>query len=206
MPDYQKGKIYKLWSPQGNEIYIGSTTNLLANRFAGHKSKHNCSSKYLFQNYTDVRIELIEAFACNNKMELNKREGEHIRVNDCLNKLIAGRTKQEWQKQHYENNKEQIAEYKKEWYEDNKEKIAEYHKEWYEANKEKKKEYYEANKEKLAEKKKERYEANKEEILERMKEKIKCECGCEVSRNNIPRHRRSNNHKEIMLMLQQHQD
>jgi predicted GIY-YIG superfamily endonuclease len=39
MPDYQKGKIYKLWSPQGNEIYIGSTINPLAKRLGHHKSQ-----------------------------------------------------------------------------------------------------------------------------------------------------------------------
>jgi hypothetical protein len=37
MPDYQKGKIYKLWSPQGNEIYIGSTINPLAKRLVSIK-------------------------------------------------------------------------------------------------------------------------------------------------------------------------
>ena len=127
MPDYQKGKIYKLWSPQGNEIYIGSTINPLAKRFGQHKTdgncnSKNCNSKYLFENYDDVRIELIELYPCNSKMELNKKEGEHIRENECLNKRIAGRTPKEW----YEDNREHIQEYKKEYREDNKEKIKEW--------------------------------------------------------------------------------
>ena len=217
MPDYQNGKIYKLWSPQGNEIYIGSTINSLAKRLGGHKSKRNCRSKYLFQNYTDVRIELIQEYPCNNKMELNKREGEHIRANNCLNKEIAGRTRQEYyednkeklaekNKKWYENNKEKLAERHKEYYDSNKGKIAERHKEWREANKEKIAEYYENNKEKMKEKNKEYYEANKEKILEKNKEKIKCECGCEVSRNDIAKHRRTNKHKKIMQMQSQHQD
>jgi hypothetical protein len=32
MPDYNNGKIYKLWSPEGDDIYIGSTVNSLAKR------------------------------------------------------------------------------------------------------------------------------------------------------------------------------
>jgi predicted GIY-YIG superfamily endonuclease len=72
MPDYQKGKIYKLWSPQGNEIYIGSTINPLAKRLGHHKSHYNnCNSKYLFENYDVVKIELIEEYPCNNKMEID---------------------------------------------------------------------------------------------------------------------------------------
>jgi predicted GIY-YIG superfamily endonuclease len=59
MPDYKNGKIYKLWSPQGDEIYIGSTTQSLAKRKAEHKQmKNSCCSKLLFEKYDDVRIEL----------------------------------------------------------------------------------------------------------------------------------------------------
>ena len=193
MPDYQKGKIYKLWSPQGNEIYIGSTINTLANRLGHHKKpSNNCNSKYLFENYTDVRIELIEEYPCNNKMELNKREGEHIRAKDCLNKQIPGRTRQEYR----EANKEEILEKRKDYYKSNKEKIAEKDKKYYENNIQKKQEYQ-----------KEYYESNKGKIAEKEKEKIKCECGCEVCRYVIARHRRSNKHKKIIKqMLQQHQD
>ena len=106
MPDYQKGKIYKLWSPQGNEIYIGSTVNSLAKRLSQHKSYRDCNSKYLFENYNDVRIELIEEYPCDNKIQLNKKEGEHIRNNTCLNRCIPGRTKKEREKKYRENNKD----------------------------------------------------------------------------------------------------
>ena len=127
MPDYQNGKIYKLWSPQGEEIYIGSTTQSLAKRKALHKQmKNKCCSKLLFEKYDDVRIELIEKYPCENKMELDRREGEHIRNNDCINKYIAGRTIKEYR----EDNKEKIKEQKKEWYEDNKEQIREQQKEY----------------------------------------------------------------------------
>ena len=129
MPDYQNGKIYKLWSPNGDEIYIGSTIQKLCDRRAKHKNSMNCSSKILFEKYDDVRIELIEYFPCNNKEELNKKEGEYIRNNDCVNRCIAGRT----DKEYYEDNKEQTKEYR----DNNKEHKKEYDKEYYENNKKK---------------------------------------------------------------------
>ena len=171
MPNYQNGKIYKLWSPQGGYIYIGSTTHLLAVRKAEHKRKNSCSSKILFEKYDDVRIELIEEYPCKNKMELNRREGEHIRNNDCVNKLIAGRTKKEYR----EDNKENISEKLKEWRENNKD---------YNLN------YYTENKEKIAEKHK-----------EKLKEKITCECGCEVSKINLSTHKKTKKHIKLMSSI-----
>ena len=112
MPDYQKAKIYKLWSPQGteDEIYFGSTTDELYKRKSSHKSKKNCKSKILFEKYDDVRIEIIEEYPCNNKEELLKKEGEYIRNNKCLNRIIPDRTKKECDKEYREKNKEQIKE------------------------------------------------------------------------------------------------
>ena len=135
MPDYNNGKIYKLWSPEGIEIYIGSTTTSLSQRKAKHKhNSHLCRSKILFEKYDDVRIELIENCPCNSKEELDKQEGEHIRKNtECVNMRIAGRTPKEWYQDNREHNKERCKEY-------------------YENNKEKFKEYYEKNSEKINEK------------------------------------------------------
>ena len=125
MPDYKNGKIYKIWSPEGNDIYIGATTQALYKRFHAHKTRKECSSKLLFEKYTDVRIELLECCPCDNKEELTKKEGEYIRNTNCINRRIAGRT----QKEYYEDNKEKIKErhkkYDKERYENNKEKILE---------------------------------------------------------------------------------
>ena len=123
MPDYKNGKIYKLWSPQGNEIYIGSTVQPLYKRFHHHKNERKCSSKILFEKYNDVRIELIECFSCDNKEELTKKEGEYIRNNDCVNKCIAGRTDKEYKKEYYE---EKYKFQKQKYYQENKEKIKEY--------------------------------------------------------------------------------
>ncbi len=39
MPNYNNGKIYKLWSPEGDDIYIGSTTQPLTARKSSHKKR-----------------------------------------------------------------------------------------------------------------------------------------------------------------------
>ena len=193
MPDYQKGQIYKLWSPQGNdnEIYIGSTVQPLYKRKNTHKASKNCSSKILFEKYDDIRIELIEYFPCNNKQELGKKEGFYIRNNDCINKNIAGRT----EKEYYEDNKEKIKEY----LQDNKEKIKEQKKEYYEDNKDKIKEYRDNNKEKKKEYMKEYYEDNKEKIKENNQKKITCVCGRTISFHEKPRHERTKIHQNFIM-------
>jgi len=185
MPDYKNGKIYKLWSPEGDDIYIGSTVNSLAKRKGDHKADSNSdiiiTSKILFEKYDDVRIELIEEFPCKNKMELNKREGYYIRTLDCVNRYVAGRTQKEYnednrekikeqQKQYKEGNKEHIKIIKKKYTEEHKEDKKDYDKDYYEKNKEQKKEYYEKNKEYFKERKGELYENNKDEINQRRRE------------------------------------
>jgi len=203
MPDYQKGKIYKLWSPQGteDEIYFGSTTDKLYKRKNQHKSKRNCKSSILFEKYDDVRIEVLEEYPCNNKNELIKKEGEYIRNNKCLNRNIPDRTIKEYR----ENNKDKITEYQKEyqqkWYKINKKKLTEQHKNWNEQNKEvvaeQKKIYYQNNKEEIVEKRKERYEKNKETLTE----KVTCVCGCIFRKDGLIRHQKNNKHIKLMEKL-----
>lgn len=156
MPDYKLSKIYSIRSHQTEEIYIGSTTQSLAVRLAKHKTPTNkyCSSTEILK-YPDAYIELIELFPCNSKEELNRKEGEHIRSSNCVNKNIAGRTREE----HYQDNKDKLLEQQKEYDKINKDKIAEY-----------KKEYYQDNRNKILEQKKEYEQINKEKIAERQKQ------------------------------------
>ena len=131
---YTKGKIYCLKSCQTNKIYIGSTKQILNERFRKHKCDYNrylngkCHYMTSFDilQYDDAYIELIEEYPCENKAQLERREGEIIKLNEnCINKNIAGRTKQEYGKEYYEKNKDKLCEYKKEYYETNKDKINE---------------------------------------------------------------------------------
>jgi len=178
--DYKNGKIYKLWCVESDLIYIGSTCSPLYKRLYQHKLKtNNISSKKLFELSNNVKIELILNFPCNNINELNKKEGEIIRLNKekCVNKIIAGRTNEEYyndnkskireqQKQYDKDNKDKIKEQKKNYYEVNKEKLLEHQKEYNNNNKELKKEYdkqyYKAKKELKKEYYKQYYKAKKE--------------------------------------------
>jgi hypothetical protein len=175
--DYKNGKIYKITDIAYTKMYIGSTCQPLSKRLSKHKNdykvwkdgkKGKVTSFDLFDEFgiENCKIELIENFACNCKDELQKKEGEHIKNNDCVNKLIPGRT----QKEFYIDNKDKILEYKKKYYIDNKDN----RKDYIEANKEKikesKKEYREANKEKIKDNKKKYYELNKEKISEYKKD------------------------------------
>ena len=41
MPNYQEGKIYKIYNAVNDEIYIGSTTRKLSERMAEHRKPCN---------------------------------------------------------------------------------------------------------------------------------------------------------------------
>jgi len=187
MPNYQNGKIYSLRSHQTDDIYIGSTTQSLAVRKAGHRDnyKKHLNGKYPFTTsfniikFDDCYIELMENYQCNSRNELERREGQLIREMDCVNKNIAGRTPKEYR----DDNKEVIAERTKKWREANKEVIAE-----------NEKKYREANKEVIAENKKKWQAANEEKL----KEKKFCECGGKYTHVNKAQHSKSKKHQAYM--------
>jgi hypothetical protein len=214
MTDYLNGIIYmiKKFDDYDNEnVYIGST-NDIERRKNQHKKRCNNPNdkKYNLKVYQYIRdngrwdefvINVIEAYPCSCKRELEKREDEIMcQMDSKLNTNRANRGQKQYRIDNREKileyNKEQLLEQNKEYYELNKEKILEYNKEWYENNKDKvleyHKEYYENNKDKKLEYQKEYYENYKDKIKERQKEKIKCDiCGFEINRNNLPRHKRS---------------
>ena len=128
MPDYKNGQIYRLWSPHTDKFYIGSTCNMLAKRFHEHfhgykkflKSNTNYTSSYkLFElGMNDVEIELIELCPCNSRAELNRREGELIRLHkdNIVNLFDAGRTRQEYEDANRDYIYNKFKKYKHEWY------------------------------------------------------------------------------------------
>lgn len=129
---YQNGKIYKLWSPSKNLVYYGSTIETLTQRLLRHltsyenyeKTNHYYSS-FIVLECEDYKIELVEEYPCNNKTELEKKEGEYIRANECVNFRIAGRTKQEYVNDTKEQKKQYDKIYKKQYYEKHKEELKE---------------------------------------------------------------------------------
>ena len=98
MPDYSKGKIYKLISNHTDDIYIGSTCDLLSKRLYQHKHKfeyyQNGKGKYISSfkicKYDDVRILLMKEYPCENKQQLERKVGKYQQKYECVNNRIAG--------------------------------------------------------------------------------------------------------------------
>jgi hypothetical protein len=69
-----------------------------------------------------------------------------------------------------------------------------------------KKEYYQENKDRLREQQKEYQKNNKEIIAERKKEyyqeKITCDCDCEIRKDSLTRHKKSQKHIKSLLKVQ----
>ena len=135
MVNYQNGKIYKIEDVGGNMCYIGSTTkDFLSKRMAEHRNVYTCykngkNGKFtvfnIFEKYgvENCRIVLIELFPCDTKDELTGRESHYIRTVECVNKMIPDRTKAEYRKKQYEENKDAEKIYSKQQREKNKDTI-----------------------------------------------------------------------------------
>ena len=159
----------------------------------------------LFDKYDikNCRIELEELYPCNSKIELNKREGEHIRNSICVNRKISGQTKKEY----WEENKTKLHEKQKQYREDNKESIRQGQKEHRNNNKkllsEKKKIYRQANKETIQAKDRLYHDLNKEAINEKRRQQYFCDCGKVLSNSNKARHQKSLTHQQYLNSLSQ---
>lgn len=212
MPNnYQNGKIYSIRCHEDPSlIYVGSTTQPLYKRWGEHKSNSKKKVNILLysainNNFDKWYIELYELCPCNSKEELCKREGEVIREISTLNKQIAGRTMKEW----YNDNKLSVIQNTKNYYNNNKHLISIKFKNYYNLNKEKIIEYYKIwylkNKEKYPDKLKEDYWRNRDFLLNKNKEIIKCECGCEIVKSSLSRHKKSKKHNDFILKQIRHQ-
>ena len=176
MPDYSKGKIYTIrCKTDDTKIYVGSTIQPLSVRFAGHKgdSKKNYRWYKEIDNWDNWYIELYENYPCNTREELNKREGEIIRMIGNLNKNIAGRTLKEYDDER-KNKPERIQQ-----------------------KKEISKKYRERNKDSINERQANYYSNNKEKV----NEKFKCECGCEVYKKHLKEHQKTQKHINLISSL-----
>ena len=121
MVNYNNGKIYKIVCNITGSVYIGSTTKeTVAQRLSQHVVMHkqwvnndkNPITSYEIIKNGDYKIYLIELFPCNTMDELTSRVGEVSRKYKddmtCVNKVIPGRTSQEW----HSENKEKKAEWR----------------------------------------------------------------------------------------------
>ena len=175
MPNFSKGKIYKLVSNKSSDVYIGSCLIELSRRLSAHKAPSNeCVSKRMFVDNAVITIVLIEDYACENKNQLKARELHYITTINCINKnkpyisdiqIINGDNK-EWHKQYNESHKEQKALYD----ESHKEQKALYDAAYNESHKEqiakRQAQYNAAHKERIAQQQKQYNAAHKEQIAQ----------------------------------------
>lgn len=179
MPDYKDGKIYRLICNITGLIYYGSTTKTLNERKTGHKADYNRFLNGNSDYYTsfkiiendDYKIELVELFPCNDRKELETREGFYIKNSECINKITVTQTRKEYRELH----KNEIKEYRKIYYEDNKDKLNSQKRDYMKI-------YNEKNKEKI-------------------KEKYTCICGSNIRKSHKLRHERSKKHLSYIASL-----
>jgi len=99
MPNYENGKIYAIKSYTNKNVYIGSTIKLIEERLNTHvkdlrryrKGKYHYVSSFEIVQFDNCYIELLEAYPCNTKKELEQREGIWIKkTSNLVNRFIAG--------------------------------------------------------------------------------------------------------------------
>ncbi len=113
-------KIEPITDHEEQDIYIGSTTKkYFSQRLQQHKSSYkkyliDSINKYsiydLFNKYgvDNFNIYLSEDYNCTGINELRAKEGECIRKLKCINKNMAGQTRNETDKNYSDINKEKI--------------------------------------------------------------------------------------------------
>ena len=176
MVNYQKGKIYTIRSRNSDNVYVGSTCNVLRKRIYEHKTDYknwiNGNPKYI-SSYEVLKdgacyIELFEKYPCNSKDELKRREGEVMRSMECVNK--------------------------KKWIGMTREEMKEHWKEYY-------KEYHKNRYKKKDKKTPSTYNPNNPNFI-----RIKCECGHVVRTCMMSRHKRSGTHIYFMNERENNQE
>lgn len=150
MPDYSQGKVYCIRAPGTDDVYIGSTTQPLCVRMAQHRRHYkrwqSGTAEYIssFKLLEDERayIELMEDYPCDNKEQLNRREGEVLRNHtSAVNKLIPGRTRRERNQEKGDEFLIRNCEYSKEYYRANRSEVLQKKSVWGKANRDKVNEY-----------------------------------------------------------------
>ena len=183
------GHIYKIVSKHTNKIYIGSTTKPLIQRLLQHENnyrrykcgKMNYITSFKLLDYNNYSIKLIESIDFDTKDELRKLEGVYIQTFKaiCVNRNIAGQTKNESSKIYRVQNKDKISIYKKEYYIQNKDKIEKYRIQ---------------NKEKISMQRKEYRMQNKAQIAQHNNEILNCTCGKTYTKHNKAYHEKTKFH------------
>jgi len=210
MPDYSLGKIYEIVCNQTGERYVGSTTCKylcirMANHRLGAKKGAGTTSKQIIDR-GDYICNLLEAFPCETKDQLIKREREWCEKAPCINKNKPYLDNAEYAEIH--------RKYSKAYYASHKEEKKQKMKEYAAGRKEAMKAYYLANKEYFVKKrneyrekmtdeqKKAKFAREKIRREEYKKNKVDCPCGCAVQKYNLNDHLKSQKHLAYLKGLE----
>ena len=181
MPDYSKGNIYKLCCNDTDitDIYIGSTCNFTHRKYL-HKSKCN-NEKDKNYNYYVYKFIRENGGWDNWSMIL-------VEEVCCENKKQLNQKEREWIEKLKSTLNKKLPNRTPEEYEKT------------EIRKNYKKKYHIKNKERIKEyqKKSEKFEKYQKEYN---KIKVVCECGCEVLKRGLSRHKKRDIHKRLMNEL-----
>ena len=212
---YNTAMIYSIRSPHTENYYIGSTTQILCKRFSDHninyksylKGTSNFMTSFKIIELGDSYIELLEEINCDNKNQLEKREGELIREHkaNCVNRNIAGRTKKEYRTdnrdkaiQYNIDNKDKSIQYRI----DNKDKIKQQSKQYRIDNKEliskQHKQFKLDNKESISMQSKQYYKDNIESINAKASLPYLCACGLTLRTDSKAKHNKSAKHLKAL--------
>lgn len=104
------GIIYKLYNPETNMCYIGSTKQTLIERLKRHlkhyksylNNKHNYIYSFKILETNNYKIDKIEDVEDNNYLKI--REQYHINVLECVNKYKSYRTDKDIKEQQKKDN------------------------------------------------------------------------------------------------------
>ena len=192
MKDYSNAKIYKITDQTTDRIYIGSTIKTLADRLKKHEA--NCKTwlrninniyctSYELLEVDDYEIQLIEMFPCEDKTQVELRQGYWQRRLECVNKNIAGRSRNEW----YQDNRDKVLKNKREHYQNNRDERLEHAKEYYQKSAKKIKKYRDDNKEKIQAYKNQKHD---------------CECGGRYTTSHKALHEKTKKRQNFINNLQ----
>jgi len=99
------GRVYKIWAPGCEKVYVGSTTKTLARRLAAHKHMMTCwrngvagvGYRFSFEilAYEEAQIELIHEDEFENVQELHEYEKQWILKLNTVNTKLPITTQEE---------------------------------------------------------------------------------------------------------------
>ena len=172
----RNAKIYKIVDDE-ERVFIGITYGAIQTQLTKLKELHNNGCHFPIFDNGNCRIELIEAFTCDNKEKHNDKLNYHIENAECINademdrmKDFLDKTKRDYFRAYYLNNHEIINEKNRNYGIHNIENVKEYHKTWRHEHQERiknnMKQYQIDNVDKLKALRKIYYENNKDKIKE----------------------------------------